>query len=73
MDTIGRVLAATALFRGLSEEDLVQIRRIAVDKSFERTESVFSEGDAARGFYVVAEGRVKIFKLSPDGKEQILH
>ena len=73
MDTIGRVLAATALFRGLSEEDLVQIRRIAVDKSFERTETVFSEGDAARGFYVVAEGRVKIFKLSPDGKEQILH
>lgn len=73
MDVIGRVLAATELFRGLSEEDLFQIRRIAVEKTFERAATIFSEGDTASGFYVVAEGRVKIYKLSPDGKEQILH
>jgi len=31
------------------------------------------EGDAGTGFYVVISGRVKIFKLSAEGKEQILH
>jgi CRP-like cAMP-binding protein len=32
------------------------------------------EGDeAANGFYIVADGQVKIYKTSLEGKEQILH
>ena len=34
---------------------------------------IFSEGDEAAGFYVVSAGKIKIYKLSMDGKEQILH
>ena len=34
---------------------------------------IVSEGEDARGFYLVVSGRIKIFKLSMDGKEQILH
>jgi CRP/FNR family transcriptional regulator len=34
---------------------------------------VFHEGDPGIGFYMVAAGKVKIYKMSPDGKEQILH
>lgn len=33
----------------------------------------FQEGDDAFGFYVILSGKVKIYKLSPDGKEQIFH
>ena len=33
----------------------------------------FSEGDPPAGLYVVLAGRVRIYKISPDGKEQILH
>lgn len=33
----------------------------------------FSEGDDAIGFYVILSGKVKIFKLSQEGKEQIFH
>ncbi len=33
----------------------------------------FSEGDEGIGFYIILSGKVKIFKLSADGKEQILH
>jgi len=36
-------------------------------------EAVFSEGEEADGFYVMVRGRVKIYKLSPEGKEQVLH
>jgi CRP/FNR family transcriptional regulator len=46
---------------------------IVVDQVFKRGQMVFSDGDDGNGFYVVISGRVKIFKLSPDGKEQILH
>ena len=44
-----------------------------MDRGFIRGEIIFSEGDEGNGFYVVISGKVKIFKLSSEGKEQILH
>jgi len=70
---IRRVLAATPLFKGLSEKQLDEIGAIAVEKTYRRGESIFMEGDEGNGFYIVAEGQVKIFKTSLEGKEQILH
>ena len=46
---------------------------ILTDQTVKRGAVIFSEGDPGTGFYVVVTGKVKIFKLSPDGKEQILH
>ena len=46
---------------------------IVTDQVFGRGRLIFSEGDEGAGFYVVVTGRVKIFKLSVEGKEQILH
>jgi CRP-like cAMP-binding protein len=34
---------------------------------------IFHEGDKGDGFYMVKKGKIKVFKLSFDGKEQILH
>ena len=42
-------------------------------KHYAKKESVFREGDRADGFFIVATGRVKVFKLSEEGKEQVLH
>ena len=36
-------------------------------------ELIFQEGDSGEGFYIVAAGKIKIFKMSFEGKEQILH
>lgn len=36
-------------------------------------EIIFQEGDTAQGFYIVAAGKIKVFKISFEGKEQILH
>lgn len=68
-----RVLADSDLFGGLPPEHLKEIEKIAITKKYGRGESVFFEGDSAAGFYMVATGRVKIFKTSVSGKEQILH
>ncbi len=73
MDKSLDVLTHTPLFGGLSEEQLGQIGKIAVLKQYKRAEAIFWDGDPGNGFYVVLEGRVKIFKTSADGKEQILH
>jgi len=67
------ILAATPLFKGLPKNYLEDVRRIAMGKDFKKGEAIFFEGDEADGFYVVVAGRVKVFKLSLDGKEQIFH
>jgi CRP/FNR family transcriptional regulator, dissimilatory nitrate respiration regulator len=73
MGGISETLSLTPLFSGLPRGQLKEIEQIAVQKRFCRGESIFSEGDEGRGFYVVSKGLVKIFKVSSEGKEQILH
>ncbi|OQX12557.1 MAG: transcriptional regulator [Desulfobulbaceae bacterium A2] len=68
-----QVIAGSPLFEGLPEEQLATVARIAQERRYERQESIFFEGAEATGFYLVAEGRVKVFKLSAAGKEFILH
>ena len=67
------ILAESVLFKGLRPPLLEQIAGLASVKKFQRGESIFFEGDKATGFYMVGQGRVKIYKMSLDGKEQILH
>lgn len=61
------------LFAGLKEEDLKKIKAVASLKRVGKKQILFSDGEEARGFYVVLSGKVKLFKMSPEGKEQILH
>lgn len=73
MKKIDPILSITPLFQGLSVQQRDEISAIAVDRRYQRGELIFMEGDKADGFYIVAEGQVKIFKTSLEGKEQILH
>jgi CRP-like cAMP-binding protein len=66
-------LAGIPLFNGLSQEQYAALARIGVRRFCRKGERLFSEGDEGTGFYVVLAGRVKIFKVSVEGKEQILH
>jgi CRP-like cAMP-binding protein len=66
-------IAAIPLFTGLPRAHLEDLAVILVDQTFRRGQLIFSEQDEGNGFYVIISGRVKIFKLSLEGKEQILH
>ncbi len=61
------------LWQGLPEEQLDAIADIARLQTYAKGKTIFEQGDEGRGFFVVRSGRVKVFKLSMDGKEQILH
>jgi CRP/FNR family transcriptional regulator, dissimilatory nitrate respiration regulator len=67
------LLRRCPLFAGLKEDDLKRIRAIASLRKIEKKQVLFSDGEEARGFYVILSGKVKLFKVSPEGKEQILH
>ncbi|UCF88117.1 MAG: Crp/Fnr family transcriptional regulator [bacterium] len=61
------------LFSGLEEEHLSTLAAIAVPKRIPKKSVLFREGEEARGFYLLLKGRIKLSKVSPIGKEQILH
>jgi len=61
------------LFAGLKDEDLKKIRAIASVRQIKKREILFYDGEEAKGFYVILAGKMKIYKVSPEGKEQILH
>jgi CRP/FNR family transcriptional regulator len=67
------VVGRSPLFQGLPESQLDGLMRIAAEKRYDRGQVLFFEGHEAAGFYLVVSGRVKVYKTSFEGKEQILH
>ncbi len=67
------IIENVPLFNGLPSKHMEDLRRIAVEKAYGRGETIFMDGDDGNGFYVVLEGKVKVSKVSAEGKEQILH
>lgn len=70
---VGSILRRTALFAGLDDGHLQRLVARGRRRRFDARQTVFLEGDRAEGLYVVLQGRVKVFKHSPRGREQILN
>lgn len=68
-----KILQSISFFSNLSEVDLTIIEKIAIKKLIPSNITIFSENEKAIGFYFVVSGSIKIFKLSPEGKEHVLH
>ena len=66
-------LSQVDLFNDLSLQQLDEVGSIISDKKYKKGELIFADGDDGIGFYIVINGRVKVYKVSPDGKEQIMH
>ena len=68
-----QILKTCPFFAGLSDVDIEALMGIARVRESSRGELLFSDGEKAVGFFVVLDGKVKVYKLSPEGKERILH
>lgn len=66
-------LAGLDLFKDLPDSQLRAMATIAKPLKYDRGDPIFLEGDRCLGFFLVQSGRVKVYKMSADGKEQILH
>jgi CRP/FNR family transcriptional regulator, dissimilatory nitrate respiration regulator len=67
------ILKKIYLFSGLNEDELNMLKEITRIKKFSKGEIIFFDTEPYRGFYIVLEGLVKIYKISKDGREHILH
>lgn len=69
---IAKELGAVALFSGLSPEELRLLAGRAVRRRYAQGELLFQEGDPCNGLHIVATGKLRIFKSSVSGREQVL-
>lgn len=60
------------LFAGLTNGDLAALLEICRRSEIPKGTILFSEGEEARGFYVPVSGKVKIYKVTPEGRERVL-
>ncbi len=59
-------------FRSLSDSAFNDVKVLFREEHYAIGENIFIEGDKSKGIYFVAEGTIKVYKSSKDGKEQIL-
>ena len=69
---IPAALRENTLFSALDEEQLERVRRHAHVIDMVEGESLFFQGDEISSFYLVVEGRIKLYRVSPEGKEKIV-
>lgn len=69
---LAAVLEHTELFESLSQRELEILASRTVRKLFLAEELLFSEGEPCNGLHVIASGKVRIFKTSIGGREQVL-
>jgi CRP/FNR family transcriptional regulator len=69
---LAAVLEKTALLSDLSPAELDLLAGRTVRKRFSPGELLFAEGEPCHGLQIIARGRVRIFKTSASGREQVL-
>jgi len=69
---LAQVLAKATLLADLSPNELQLLAARTVRKLFISGELLFSEGEPCNGLHIIARGKVRIFKTSVNGREQVL-
>lgn len=72
-ETALSVLRRLSLFSALDDRALAEVAERTVSRSVPRAATLFRQGQPCHGLYVVVEGRVKVYRSAPDGREQVLH
>ena len=72
LEATTQVLRRVALFSDLSDVEFDFIAGRVTTQRHAAGELIFTEAEPCHGLYVVQSGQVKIFKTSPDGREQVL-
>ncbi|ENQ3080341.1 Crp/Fnr family transcriptional regulator [Bacillus cereus] len=61
------------IFKSLSDEEILKIAAMSKHKQFKKGQPLIHEGEKSDTLFIINKGQVKLSKLTPQGKEQILH
>lgn len=71
--TIAQTIQKIALFQGVNQKTIEEMASHCHQKTFPKGKELFATGDKANAFFVIIEGWVKLFRISKDGEEAIIH
>lgn len=66
------VLGSSSYFSGLDTPALSELAQAMSLRQYERGEVIFWENEPCAGLYMLRSGTIKLFKVSPQGRELIL-
>ena len=72
MDPTAQALRRVTLFASLSDDALARVARVAFRRTCAPGETIIFEGDPCQAAYFIAAGQVRVYRLSPGGREQVL-
>lgn len=72
MDSAPNCIETVPIFKALTRDEMIEVAMITDSKSMKKDEMVYSMGDLSGKLYVIHRGRVKITRLNPNGKEQVI-
>jgi len=70
---VAALLRGVPIFAELDEPELERLAQRCVARSVGEGHVLFTTGEPCRGLYLIASGRVRIYRTSPEGREQVLH
>lgn len=68
-----RYLQRAPLFYDLSEDQLQEISKLLLERSYHKGRIIFMEGEPGEALYILKSGLIKLTKRLEDGREHILH
>jgi len=72
VSTTAETLRKLSFFSRLGQDELVEIASRVHEHTFRRGEMILLEGETPEAVYFVVHGQVRIYHLSPEGREQVL-
>ncbi len=70
--SLRKALTQHYLFQRLNEQQMERVLQRAKPIELGDGDPLFEQGDSASRFYLVLRGRMKLFRLAPDGNEKII-
>jgi CRP/FNR family transcriptional regulator, anaerobic regulatory protein len=65
-------ISLVPIFNHLEKEQMDEIMAVTRSGSYKKGENIYSAGDQSDSLYIVSKGKIKIYRLSESGKEQLL-
>ena len=72
MESTIQTLRRISLFATLSDDTLARVAAVAIRRTYAPGEIIIIEGDPCQAAYFIVEGQVRVYRLSPGGREQVL-
>ncbi|MCT1451647.1 MULTISPECIES: CRP-like cAMP-activated global transcriptional regulator GlxR [unclassified Corynebacterium] len=72
MQSVQETLARAGIFQGVDPDAVINLISQMQTESFPRGTTIFDEGEPGDTLYIIVEGKVKLARHAPDGRENLL-